>query len=529
MFASLGNKADVSADDLLEYWDQDHSTELILMYLESFGSPRRFSRLARRISRRKPIIAVKAGHTTRGARAAQSHTGALAGTEIAIDSMMSQCGVLRVSSIEELFDVANVLGTQQLPEGRRVGIITNAGGPGILATDAAETLKLEVAPFSEATSEALQKLLPVTCSRQNPLDLVAGADADRYRAALEVLALRPDVDMFLVIFVSPAMIDAQAVAQEIATFAKSCGRPVAACIMGKLGEDNALETLRRAQVPTFRFPESAVRGLRALARHAEWRRRPKPEYPEFDDIDPIAARAALQDVLAAGGGNVPTEVAAQVLEAYGIRLARVRVVGSENEAMSAAAEVGFPVALKVAPQGEGSLVHKSDIGGIRLSLSTRGEVREAFQELQTVSLRHGGDGGVLVQEMLGGPHAKELILGLKVDPQFGPIVMVGAGGIYVEYTKDTSFRVCPIDGHDTTEMLESLRCYPILQGVRGEPPVALDVVIDALLRMSTLAGDLPEILECDINPFIAAADAGSCGAVDVRMRVQPSAEDPSGR
>jgi acetyl coenzyme A synthetase (ADP forming)-like protein len=522
MFASLGNKADTSADDLLEYWDSDPRTEVILAYLESFGSPRRFTRLAREISRRKPIVAVKAGRTARGARAAASHTGALAGADLAIDAMMAQCGVLRASSIDELFDTASVLSTQPLPVGRRLCIVTNAGGPGILATDAAETVGLHVDPLGDETLGKLREALPPQCALGNPIDLIADADAGRYRAALDVLATSSDADMFLLVFVSPVMIDADAVAREFARFAGICGRPVVATIMGKLGADSALSILHEARLPTFVFPESAVRGLTALAQHAEWVRRPPQELRVFEDVDDERVAVLIAAELERGDGEVSPETAAAVLEAYGIPMARSVTVDSAAAAVSVAEEIGWPVVIKVATGGAESS-HKSDYGGVRIGIASAAELESAAAELIQLSRDHGGGGRVTVQEMLGRGGGKELILGLKTDPQFGPLVMVGAGGIYVEYTRDVAFRVAPIDEREADEMLRSLRTYPLLEGVRGEPRLVIEAALEALLRLSQLASRHPEIAELDVNPFILTPEMAGSGGVDVRMRLATGA------
>ncbi|HET6617586.1 MAG TPA: acetate--CoA ligase family protein [Gemmatimonadota bacterium] len=513
MFVSVGNKADVSGNKLIEYWGRDPGTRLIVMYNESFGDPRRFTQLARRVTKEKPILAVKAGRTRTGARAASSHTGALAGTDVAVDALFEQCGVIRATTLEELFDFAMAFSNQPVPRGDRVAIITNAGGPGILTADACESLGLEIAPLAEQTRKRLRAEVPEEASVDNPVDLIASADAVIYRVALDIVLQDPNVDAAIAIFVPPVQVDAGSVATGIAEIVARHDKTVLGCLMGKKGLHVGMTELKRRNIPAFLFPESAARALAAMCRYRRWRNRPLGEVVEFD-VDRGRAADAIASARRNGRQHLTLGEVEEALGAYGIPLAESRFAVSADAAVEAAEELGWPVVLKVeAP----SVVHKTDVGGVRLGLEGADEVRDAFEEIEA-AVGLGWMEGVRVQRMIEG--GRETVIGMTNDRLFGPIVMFGLGGIHVEVLKDVVFRIAPISGVDAGEMVRSLRGDALLAGVRGEQPVAFDALEDVTQRVSQLVLDLPEIAEMDINPFLAFPQRERCVAVDGRIRLR---------
>jgi len=512
-FVSIGNKSDVSANDLLQHWEDDPEVRLILMYLESFGDPRAFGEIARRISRKKPILVVKSGRTAAGARAAFSHTGALGGLDVAVDTLFDQCGVIRGRSMEDLFTLAPAFATQPVPKGKRVAILTNAGGPGILATDACISGGLEVSELGKATVEKLRKVLPAECSVQNPVDLIASADAKRYRAALDAMRRDRKVDAFLVIFVSPVLINAMEVAQAIIDTAAKLDRPLLTCFMGKHEGDEAVSHLRNHGVPVYEFPESAVQALRALVQYRRMLDRPEPQRERLQ-VKRRAAQRILKAAAEEGREQLFPEDAEKLLKAYGIPFAPSIYATTRAEAIDAGHTLGYPVVLKADSPG---LVHKSDSGGVKPDLRNADELAAAYDSIHK-SLRRLTDLRIQVQPMVR--NATEIILGSFQDPKFGPLLMFGLGGIHVEYLKDVTFGMHPITRYDAQEMIRSIRGHALLQGARGKPAVNLEVVEDALLRLNQLVGDFPEIDQVDINPFMACPHGESSLAVDARVKLR---------
>ena len=514
MFVSVGNKADVSGNKLIEYWSRDPGTRMIVMYNESFGDPRRFTRLARRITKEKPILAVKAGRTLTGALAASSHTGALAGTDVAVDALFEQCGVIRATTLEELFDFAMAFSNQPVPRGDRVAIITNAGGPGILTADACESLGLEIAALTDETRARLRAEVAEEASVQNPVDLIASADADVYGIALDIVLQDPNVDAAIAIFVPPVQVDTGSVAVAIADIvSRHEGKTVLACLMGKKGVHGGMTELKRHNIPAFMFPESAARALAAMTRYRRWRERPLVEAPEFD-ADRERAAAALAAARREGREHLTLGEVEEVLGAYGIPILESRFASSAAAAVEAAEELGWPVALKVESP---SVVHKSDVGGVRLDLEGPDEVRAAWAAIES-AVGAGRMQGVRVQRMI--ERGRETVIGMTNDRTFGPLVMFGLGGIHVEVLGDVVFRIAPVSAIDAREMVRSLRGDALLAGVRGEAPVAFAALEDAILRVSQLVLELPEIAEMDVNPFLAFPEPERCVAVDGRIRLQ---------
>ncbi|MEZ5330669.1 MAG: acetate--CoA ligase family protein [Thermoanaerobaculia bacterium] len=508
-FVSMGNKADVSGNDLIEYWENDPATRVIAMYLESFGNPRRFTQIAKRVGRSKPILVVKSGRTAQGARAASSHTGALAGADVTVSAFLEQCGVLRANSIEDLFDIALALDRCPLPDGRRVAILTNAGGPGIMATDACVNLGLDIAELTEQTRRELAAFLPAEASLLNPVDMIASATPEQYGRALRVLAQDPGVDLVMVINVTPLLTDPVDVMPEIVAACRAVEKPLVAVMMAT---EDFFERIRREPEtpPVYRFPESAARALSALGRYADWCRKPIEEPAVFEVDD-----AAVERIVAEAEGFLPPDQAFRILEAYGIPTVDWLLVADRARVAEAAARLGFPVALKAVGT---DIVHKSDVGAVRLGLADADQVAVALAETEDSLREHGvAAESWLLQSMASGGH--EVIFGISTDPRFGPLLMFGLGGKYVEVVRDVTFGVTPLSPGEADDMLHAIRGFRLLEGVRGEPPADLSRLRDVLLRLAQLAERHPRIRELDINPFLTAPEGEASVALDVRVRV----------
>lgn len=517
-FVSMGNKADVSGNDLLEYWEDDPATRVVCMYLESFGNPRRFTEIAKRVTRKKPVLIVKSGRTAQGARAASSHTGALAGTDVTVQAFLAQCGVLRADTIEELFDVARALDRCPPPRGRRVGIVTNAGGPAIMATDACVGLGLEIAELAPATREALRAFLPATASTANPVDMIASATADQYGRSVAALLADDGVDGAIAIHVTPLLADPLDVLERVAGAAAASAKPVLAVTMAEESFYPKL-TERTDLPPVYRFPESAARAFLQLARYAEWSRRPLEEAPTAPTVEGNAIdEGGIRELLASPDAEGYLDPAAtfRLLELLGVPLARWRVAPDRASALLAAEEIGYPVVVKAISPG---LVHKSEARAIELDLEDARDVGRGLDDLAgRFAEARAPLSGFLVQEMARDGH--ETIFGLSVDPRFGPVLMFGLGGKYVEVFRDVRFGVTPMNRADARDLVRGIRGIRLLEGVRGDAPVDFEQLEDVLLRIAWLAQTIPEIVELDVNPFLAAP-AGAGLAVDARIRVSP--------
>jgi acetyl coenzyme A synthetase (ADP forming)-like protein len=523
-FVSLGNKADVSGNDLLQYDENDPDTRVILLYLESFGNPRRFAQLARRIGRRKPIVAVKSGRTRAGSRAAGSHTAGLASSETAVSALFLQSGVIRADTIDEMFDIAACLDLQPLPAGRRVAIVTNAGGPGILAADACEGADLTVADLTAPTRRQLAQGLDANASLANPVDLVASAGPSQYRHAVETLLAANEVDSLVVIYLPIDQSQAGAVESAIgeaiaaARGATATRKPVLACLM--LGGARAPLRAGGESLPTYTFPENAVRALGKIAAYSAWRAEPPGLYWGFDAIHAEEARALCRDVVAARGDAwlTPDELS-RVLNAFGLPMVPGVIARSEQDAAALAAIMGFPVALKIsAPDA----IHKTETGGIRLNLPNEAAVRVAYRDIAarlSERDRASGTAGVFVQPMVTGV---ETMIGLTEDPVFGPLVAFGLGGTQVEVVRDVGFRIAPLTDRDADQLIRGIRGYPLLEGYRGQPPADLVALREVLLRVSLIGQHVPEVAELDLNPVMAFPVGHGCRVVDARVRVAAS-------
>ena len=506
-FISIGNKADVSSNDLLEYWEEDESTELITLYLESFGNPRRFGQIASRVARKKPILAMKSGTSTAGARAAGSHTAALAGSEEAVEALFHQAGVLRAGTLEELIDAAALLSTQPLPRGRRVAILTNAGGLGILCSDACEAAGLELSELSAETTAQLAELLPEEASLANPVDMLGSATAASYEATVPILLADPAVDSVIVLFVPPATAGAEDVAEGLARtlVSVSTDKPVLAAL---LSAEGIPATLRRAPAPAalFTYPESAARALGLAAARAEWLRRPAGTVPQIDRID----TAAAQRIVSTPDDRwlTPAETR-ELLSAYGLPLVEEHLAQSVDGAVESAGELGFPVVVKSAVAG----AHKTETGGVALDLGDEAGVRDAAERIGAP---------VVVQQMIKG--GTELLAGIVQDPTFGPLVAFGPGGVLAELIGRAGFRIAPLTDVDAEELVHQEKAGLLVAGYRGAPPADTAALTDLLHRLSKLGEDLPEVAELDLNPVIAGPSG--CVVVDARIRVR---RPPEGR
>ena len=518
-FVSVGNKADVSGNDLLEAWENDPNIGVILMYVESFGNPRRFLEIASRITRVKPIIVVKSGRSRSGARAASSHTGALAASDVAVDALLAQSGVLRASTVEELFEMAMAFDARTLPRSRRTAVLTNAGGPGILAADALEAKGLDLVELSAQTTAKLAPLFPAEASIHNPLDMIASATPNGYRVALETLLGDPNVDAVVPIFVPPFGVRQEDVATAIVAASRAVpGKPLVGVLMGREGLPSGREQLQEAGIPAFVFPESAARALSVLNRHREWMEQPQAP-PQLFDVSAETAGSIIAAARQQQRDRLSIVEALSLLVAYGIPVAPVRFAADVGAAARAARELGFPVALKIASP---DVVHKTDVSGVELDVRNEADLHDAFVRLVSHVAERAPTArltGVFVQRMAMIDGGRELIAGIAHDPAFGALIMVGMGGVYVEAFRDVAFRIAPFDELQAAAMLQELRGAAALEAMRGKPAVDRAALVDVLKRLSQLALDFPEIAELDINPLIAFA--GGVIAVDARVVLTP--------
>ncbi len=513
-FVSLGNKADVAEVDLLEAWEDDPHSNVILTYIEGLPEGRRFMEVARRVTRRIPVIAVKSGTTNAGSRAVSSHTGSLAGSERAYEAAFRQSGVLRAESIQHLFDYSLAFAYQPVLRGKRIAIVTNAGGPGVMATDALEREGLSLAPLSRETIEFLRAHLPPAANIYNPIDVLGDALADRYALALEAALKDENVDGVIVILTPQVMTQIEETAHLVGEIAARYDKPVLGCFMGEAKVGPGIKILNEHKIPNYPFPERAVGALRAMADYRRWLERPPLEVEEFE-VDRERVREVFAQVRAEGRVTIGDAEARAILQAYGIPIPQSRLARTPEEAVEIAEEIGYPVVMKVASP---DILHKTDIGGVKLNIASAADVRDAFDLLVYRATRFMPDAdiwGCLVQEMVKG--AREVIVGMNRDPQFGPLVMFGLGGIYVEALRDVSFRIAPFSRREAEEMIREIRSYELLRGVRGERPADIAAIVDCLLRVSQLATDFPEIVELDVNPLMVKEAGGGAVAVDMRL------------
>ena len=512
MFASVGNKADISGNTMLNYWKDDPLTRIILLYLESFGDAATFARIAREVSKTKPIIAVKAGRTTAGARATMSHTGALAGEDVGVDALFDHCGILRVNAMEELFDLVEALDHQPVPKGNRVAILTNAGGPAILATDAAASLGLNVVPLAPQTVATLRANLPAAAATGNPVDMIASATCEHYRMALGALLADPNVDAIMCIFVPPIMIDEQAVAEAIIGARARADKPLVACMMGAGEQFAAVRQLKEAGIPVYTFPEEMAAVCASMSRYRTWRDRPV-RVLEAAPPGVATARKALEGLAREGQTQIAAAQALEILAQCGIPIASLKPARDLEEARALALAAGYPIVLKLEAAG---LLHKTEIGAVVTDVRDEKELAHQYQSLMRRAQDHRLAGArVVIQPMVTG--GVEMVLGMIRDPKFGPMIMCGLGGVLVEVARDVAFKLPPLTAGDAEEMIDRLKGRKLLAGFRGAPAIDRGPIVSSLVALSHLVDDFPLISELDINPFVACSAGRPSRAVDARI------------
>jgi len=514
-FISLGNKADLDEVDFIEAMAEE-DIGVILLYLESIERGRKFLEVSSRVVKKKPIVVVKGGTSTAGARAAGSHTGALVGSFVAYKTAFDKAGVIMAESVEELFDYAIAFTEQPLPNEEGIAIVTNAGGPGILATDLSEKLGLNIARLGSETRNELMEKLPAAAATGNPVDVLGDARADRYRFAVEEVLKDDGVNAVVVLLTPQAMTESMETARSLVEIQKDAReKPMITVFMGGDSVWEATEYLRDNGVPCFDFPEKAIRTLSAMYEYRRFLKVPEYSPAMFDDVDKEAVRAVFESVRADERVVLLSNEAAKVVEAYGIRSTENRIARTGAEAAKYAEEVGYPVVLKIVSP---DILHKTDIGGVVLNINSAGEVRSAFEGIITAAynfMPRARIYGVMVYRMV--PRGREMIIGMSRDVQFGPLVMFGLGGIYVNFLKDVSFRLAPISDYEAQRMMEETKAYTLLKGIRGEAPSDVEALKEAILRVGQLVWDFPEIVEMDINPVIVYGEGEGCIALDVKI------------
>ncbi|TVM36724.1 acetate--CoA ligase alpha subunit [Oceanidesulfovibrio marinus] len=516
-FISLGNKAVLDESHMLDYLAEDGQTNVILGYIEGVSDGKRFMESASAMTMKKPVVMIKSGTTASGAKAASSHTGAIAGSDQAYDAAFRQTGVIRVHDVASLFNLATCFSTQPLPKGPNLAIITNSGGPGILAADATEKSGLNLSSLTARTSKALREFLPAYASLYNPIDIIGDASAERYARTLEVVAKDELVHAILVLLSPTASAQIKETAQAVIEVAEKLDKPVFACFMGDKVVGPGKRMLQDASIPVYSFPEPAIAGIEAMYEYHERRNRPAPaELCIRRDIE--AARTVIADARERNALEIVEFQAQGLLNSYGLPVPKTELARTSQQAVEAAERIGYPVVLKIAsPQ----ISHKSDVGGVRVNLQDSSEVVAAFMDITSRAQRLRKDAfisGCLVQSMAASG-SREVIVGFKRDDQFGPLIIFGLGGVYVEVLKDISARLAPLTLDDAKQMIREIKSFPVLRGVRGEQPVNFAALEEIILIMAQLALDFPEIDEAEFNPVLVNPD----GAVvaDVRVILAP--------
>ncbi|UCC38453.1 MAG: acetate--CoA ligase family protein [Candidatus Aminicenantes bacterium] len=517
-FISMGNKAGLTENELLLYLKNDPKTDVILMYLEDLANGREFMKIAREttsnLSHPKPIIALKAGRTLLGAKAASSHTGSLAGSDRVYDAIFSQCGVLRGETLEEIFDYVKAFSSQPLPQGKNVAIITNSGGPGILATDSCIQHGLNIAPLSRNTVKSLKKILPPTASLNNPVDLIAEAQSEQYEGTVREILKDKNVHSSIIIVTPTTFTKVEKIAEAIVKTSKKFQKPVLCCFLGIYDVSGGIEILEENGIPAYRFPESAARVLSEMTHFTWWLSRPQTGVKKFK-VNKAKAEAVIDSVKKEGRHFLLEHESYEVLKAYKFPVIKSFLAENESQAVEATDKIGFPVVLKISSP---DIIHKFDFGGVKLNLRNKTEVRKAYHEILEKILAKKPDAdvrGMIVEEMA--PQGKEIILGMNRDLQFGPILMFGMGGIYVEALEDVTFRLAPIRELTAKIMITSTKTYKILEGFRGEPAYDIDAIAECLKKLSQLVIDFDDIRELDLNPLIVYKKGKGCSIVDARI------------
>lgn len=519
---SIGNKADIDELDIIKALDEDPDTKVIAGYLENISDGNAFVRQAEQISHNKPILLMKSGGTSAGSKAASSHTGSLAGSETAYEAVFARSGIVRCSSIKAQIDYAQAFAYQPLPKGNHVAVITNAGGPGIMAADSIERQGLAFARLSEETIATLRSELPPAANLFNPVDVLGDALADRYEFAINTVAQDDNVDVLLVLLTPQAMTQSADTARVVVEIAKkNLGKPIFACFLGAAKVADAITILRKGGVPQYDSPESAVETVKAVADYVRWRCRPKRVVKLFA-VNRRKVETIVDRHLRQGIREIPESESKEILEAYGFATPKGSIAATAEQAVGIAQQIGYPVVLKI---WSPDVVHKSDVGGVQLGLKNDKEVRDAFDLMMYRIPQKAPNAdilGVLVQQMC--TSGREVILGMKRDPHFGPLMMFGMGGTMVEVLKDVSFYLAPLTPDEAKQMLVSTRTYKMLEGVRGEEGVDIDALAEGLQRLSQLVTEFPQIQEMDINPYIVGPEGTTPIAVDARISVEKTSE-----
>lgn len=516
-FISIGNQADVNAETALEYWENDEDVEQMLLYMESIQNPANFRKLATRISKKKPILALKAGRSAAGASAASSHTGSLAGADKAANALLRQSGVIREYSLKNLFSTAKVFANCPIPKGDRVAIITNSGGPGIMATDAVCEYGMQIAQISDATKDKLRSFLPAAASVKNPIDMIASAPIEHYKQTLETVIAEDNVDMIMVIYLPfLGLKDIDVAKALIEIKAKHPEKPVIGVFMTtsdfflKISEIDA-------NMPFFMYAEEAADGFNRLNQQRLWMERPEGKTPRFE-VDKEKATKIIKQSLAEDRAQLTTLESIDVLDAYGIRACKYGLATNEEEVAKLGNEIGYPVVMKMTSK---TTSHKTDVGGVRVNIQSEEQLRAEYQDLIAKLTEKGlieGLEGVIIQEMVKG--SREMVCGIATDPQYGPMMMFGLGGVFIEVLKDVTFRIAPLTDVDAKEMIKSVKSYKLLEGARGTKPAQMDQIEETLLRLSQLVSDFSFIDELDINPLLISEKTGEGIAVDGRIKVR---------
>ncbi len=515
-FISIGNQADINAEDALAYWKDEKDVRQILLYMESIQNPGNFRKIASQLTRQKPVLALKAGRSAAGASAASSHTGALAGADKAADALLRQCGVIRESSLQQLFSSAKVFSQCPIPQGDRIAIVTNSGGPGIMATDAIVEAHMQMAQLSDKTKAILRDFLPAAASVKNPVDMIASAPLEHYRRTVSCVLADPGVDMVIVIYLPFLGLKDIDVARELSKLkADYPDKPIVGVFMttadffSKLGEE-------QLSVPFYMYAEEAVQALKRLNRQRLWVQRPKENFPRFQ-VDKASVASVLKQMRAENRLQLSTRESLEVLRAYGVRTCHEALAHSEDEAIKVANAIGYPVVMKITSK---TTSHKTDIGGVVVNIRSDAQLRQEYQAVMTRLADKGlleGLEGVLIQEMI--QSSREFVSGIATDPQYGPMIMFGLGGIFIEVMKDVAFRLAPLSDLDAKDLIREIRSFPLLGEVRGKAPAQLSQLEETLLRLSQLVGDFPEIEELDINPLMISDSSGEAIAVDSRIAI----------
>lgn len=517
-FVSLGNKADISENDLFDDWENEKDTEVITAYLEGVKYGREFIRISSRVSKKKPIIVVKSGNTDAGARAVSSHTGTLAGSAKAYEAAFKQAGIIRANTIRDLFNYATAFSYQPLPKGKKVAIITNAGGPGIMATDECEESDILLASLEKETIDGLKEFLPEAANFYNPIDILGDALADRYKKTLEVVVKDCNVDAVVVLLSPQAMTQPYRTARAIVEVMENSGKSITVLtsFMGGSEVEKAVKFLAEKNIPNFDIPEEAIDTLKVMMEHTDWKSRRSFPIEDFN-VDKGRVKKIFYQCQSEGRLELGEMEAREILEAYDIRMPKAELAFDIDEAKEIAGRIGYPLVLKIVSP---NILHKTDVGGVKIGIDNEKELEENYNQILFSVSKYMPDAnirGILVQEFI--KDKKETIIGMSEDPQFGPMIMFGLGGIYVEALKDVSFRIAPLSRQVAREMVEEIKTIKLLKGIRGEDPSDIDSIIEIILRVSQLVTDFPEIIEMDINPLFVKKQGEGSIAGDVRIRI----------